>query len=109
MLIKAKAEEGFEKVIAFTEKSRAIGLGQLGIATYFQLKSWVFGDFQSIQFNQKLTKILDEETLKASKLLATEVGEPEWLVGYEERFTHRLAFPPTKSTAIIQGGCSSSI
>lgn len=109
MLIKAKAEEGFEKVIAFTEKSRAIGLGQLGIATYFQLKGWVFGDFQSIQFNRKLTKILDEETLKASKLLAAEVGEPEWLVGYGERFTHRLAFPPTKSTAVIQGGCSEGI
>ena len=61
MLIKAKREEGFEKVIAFTEKSRAIGLGQLGIATYFQMKNWVFGDFQSIQFNQQLTKILDEE------------------------------------------------
>lgn len=109
MLIKAKREEGFEKVIAFTEKSRAIGLGQLGIATYFQMKNWVFGDFQSIQFNQQLTKILDEESLKASKLLAATLGEPEWLVGYGERFTHRLAFPPTKSTAIIQGGCSEGI
>lgn len=109
MLIKAKAEPGFERIIAFTEKSRAIGLGQLGQSTYFQQNNWIFGDFQSIQFNQILTKHLDRETLTASKLLAKEVGEPEWMVGYGERFSHRLAFPPTKSTAIIQGGISEGI
>jgi len=106
MLIKAKDEDGFDRIIAFTEKSRAIGLGQLGQSSYFQLKGWVFGDFDSIQFNQRLTKLLDKETLVASKLLATKVGEPEWMVGYGERFSHRLAFPPTKSTAIIMGGIS---
>ena len=109
MLIKAKQEDGFERIIAFTEKSRAIGLGMLGLATYFQMQSWVFGDFQSIQFNQMIMKTLDRETLAASKLLAKAVGEPEWMQGYGERFSHRLALPPTKSTAIIQGGCSEGI
>lgn len=116
MLIKAKNEpkdsdgrNGFERIVAFTEKSRAIGLGQLGQSTYFQKKRWAFGDFQAIQFNQMLTKELDKETLTASKLLAREVGEPEWMEGYGERFSHRLAFPPTKSTAIIMGGVSEGI
>lgn len=109
MLIKAKDEPGFERIIAFTEKSRAIGLGQLGQSTYFQMQSWPFGNFQSIQFNQMLMKHLDTESLIASKLLAKEVGEPEWMVGYGERFSHRLALPPTKSTAIIQGGISEGI
>ena len=109
MLIKAKDEPGFERIIAFTEKSRAIGLGQLGQSTYFQMQSWPFGNFQSIQFNQMLMKHLDTESLIASKLLAKEVGEPEWMIGYKERFSHRLALPPTKSTAIIQGGISESI
>jgi ribonucleoside-diphosphate reductase alpha chain len=109
MLIKAKLEEGFEKIVAFTEKSRAIGLGMLGLSTYFQQEGWAFGNFQSIQFNMTLMKELDRETLVASKLLAKEVGEPEWMVGYGERFSHRLALPPTKSTAIIQGGISEGI
>ena len=109
MLIKAKDEPGFERTIAFTEKSRAIGLGQLGQSTYFQMQSWPFGNFQSIQFNQMLMKHLDTESLIASKLLAKEVGEPEWMIGYGERFSHRLALPPTKSTAIIQGGISEGI
>jgi ribonucleoside-diphosphate reductase alpha chain len=109
MLIKAKKEEGFERIVAFTEKSRAIGLGQLGQSTYFQKKNWAFGDFQAMQFNQILMKELDRETLTASKLLAREVGEPEWMEGYGERFSHRLALPPTKSTAIIMGGISEGI
>ena len=109
MLIKAKQEPGFERIIAFTEKSRAIGLGQLGLSTYYQSKNWIYGDFQSIQFNQMLTKELDRESLTASKLLAREVGEPEWMEGYGERFSHRLAFPPTKSTAVIMGGISEGI
>ena len=109
MLIKAKSEKGFERIIAFTEKSRAIGLGQLGLSTYYQLQDWIFGDFNSIQFNQLLTKELDRESLAASKLLAREVGEPEWMKGYGERFSHRLAFPPTKSTAILMGGISEGI
>ena len=31
------------------------------------------------------------------------------MIGYGERFSHRLALPPTKSTAIIQGGTSEGI
>jgi len=109
MLIKAKKEPGFERIVAFTEKSRAIGLGQLGQSSYFQAQSWEFGDFQSIQFNQMIMKHLDRESLAASKLLAKMAGEPEWMKGYGERSSHRLALPPTKSTAIIQGGISEGI
>lgn len=106
MLIKAKQEEGFERTVAFTEKSRAIGLGILGEATYYQKQSWVFGDIQSSIFNKRLVELLDERTLDVSQWLAAELGEPEWLEGYGLRFSHRLSFPPTKSTAEIQGGMS---
>lgn len=109
MLIKAKAEPGFERVIAFTEKSRAIGLGVLGLSSYYQQQSWIFGDFQSIQFNRSFFKRLSDESLQASRYLAATVGEPEWLQGYGERFSHRIALPPTKSTAIVQGGISEGI
>ena len=109
MLIKAKQERGFEKAIAFTEKSRAIGLGVLGLSTYYQKENWVFGDLQSIMFNQKMMRHMDKQTLEASKMLAREVGEPEWMKGYGERFSHRLALPPTKSTAVVMGGVSEGI
>lgn len=109
MLIKARQEPGFERVIAFTEKSRAQGLGVLGLSTYYQMQSWVFGDFQSTQFNIAFFKHMNEQTLAASKLLAKELGEPEWMHGYDERMSHRMALPPTKSTSIIQGGVSEGV
>lgn len=109
MLEKAKQEEGFERVIAFTEKSRALGLGVLGEATYYQQQSWVFGDLQSRMFNKMFFKEMNRETLIASRLLAKELGEPEWMVGSGERNSHRMALPPTMSTSIIQGGVSQGI
>jgi len=109
MLIKARKEPGFEKIIAFTEKSRALGLGQLGISSYYQMQGWAYGSLPSIMFNQKLTKLLVERSRSASELLARELGEPEWMKGYGRRNSHLLAFPPTKSTAIILGGYSEGI
>jgi len=109
MLIKAKQESGFEKVIKFTEGWRAIGLGLMGEATYFQEKSFVFGDLQSIMFNQIIIKQLNERTHEVSKWLANEIGEPKFLKGYGERFSHRIAIAPTMSTAVIMGGVSDGI
>jgi ribonucleoside-diphosphate reductase alpha chain len=52
---------------------------------------------------------MNKETLKASKMLAKELGEPEWMIGYGERCSHRMALPPTKSTSVIQEGVSEGI
>jgi len=109
MLIKAKQETGFGRVISFMEKTRPVGLGVLGLSTYYQDKRWVFGDLQSRMFNQMLFREINLKTLEASKLLAKYHGEPEWLKGYGERFSHRLALPPTMSTSIVQGGVSQGI
>ena len=109
MLEKAKKEKGFEKVVRFTERTRAVGLGVLGLSTYYQQKGWVFGDVLSSGFNHKLFKELDEKTLKVSKYLAEKAGEPEYMKGYGERFSHRLSMPPTMSTSIIMGGVSQGI
>ena len=109
MLEKAKQEPGFEKVVKFTEGWRAIGLGVMGFATYIQEQSWTFGELSSIMFNQKLFKQIDEKTRAVSKYLAKKVGEPQFLKGYGERFSHRIAVAPTMSTAIIMGGVSDGI
>lgn len=109
MLIKAKGEKGFERVIAFTEKFRAVGLGVLGLSTYYQTKSWVYGGVESLMFNKVFFKNLMAKTLEASRYLALHAGEPEGMKGYGERFSHTIALPPTKSTAIVQGGISEGI
>jgi len=109
MLEKAKSEDGFEKVVKFTENTRAIGLGMLGEATYYQQKMWPFGSMQSILFNQLISKQMDNQTLETSKLLANYRGCPEYMKPYGERFSHRIALPPTMSTAEILGGVSQGV
>jgi ribonucleoside-diphosphate reductase alpha chain len=59
--------------------------------------------------NAEIFKLLDEKTLKATKKLAQDFGEPELLKGYGQRNTTRLAVAPTTSSAFILGQVSQSI
>lgn len=108
-LDQAKNIRGMEKAVAATEKGRAIGLGAGGFHTYLQSHEMEFGGIPAHLFNGKVFKHIDEESLKASKWLAQELGEPEWCKGHGVRFTHRMAVAPTKSTALIYGGISEGI
>lgn len=107
-LEKSKGIPGLEKVRKFTEKGRAVGLGVLGLGTLFQQDSIPFDSLEAQFLNNEIFKKLHDDSLKASQMLAEELGEPEWLAGYGERMTHRTALAPTKSTAILMGGVSES-
>lgn len=105
----AKNIPGLEKVVRFTQKGRALGLGQCGIHTLFQSKMIPFESFDAHILSQEIAKHIFDESLKASQFLAKELGEPEWCVGYGVRNTHRLSIAPTKSTATLIGGISEGI
>lgn len=107
-LEKSKGVPGLDKVRKFTEKGRAVGLGVLGLGTLFQQDSIPYDSLEAQFLNNEIFKKLHDDSLKASQMLAEELGEPEWLVGYGERMTHRTALAPTKSTAILMGGVSES-
>jgi len=109
MIIKSKDDKELSRVYNFAVKSRAIGLGVLGLSTYYQQNMWVFGSMESMNFNNYIFGRMDDETLVMSKYLAKHLGEPEWLEGYGERWTHRIALPPTMSTSLILGGVSQGI
>lgn len=100
---------GLEKVRAFTEKGRAIGLGVLGFSSYLQKKRIPFESLQAMQLNNEIFRRLHDDTLRASKWLAEALGEPEWCKGYGLRMTHTTALAPTKSTALLMGGVSESV
>lgn len=106
---KAKHLPGLEKAVRFAEEHRAVGLGVLGFHSYLQQKSIVWGSLESYQINNIIFKRLFNESLAASKLMASKWGEPEMLKGYGERNTTRIAIAPTKSTAEIMGGWSQGI
>lgn len=106
---KAKKIKGLEKAVSFTEKSRALGLGVAGFHTYLQEHAIPFTKKGASSFNIELFSKLNNESLEASKWMATYLGEPEWCSGFGIRNTHRTAIAPTKSTALIMGGVSEGI
>lgn len=106
---RGKNVPGLEKAIAFTKRSRALGLGVCGLHTLFQKKRMVFGDLQTIMLNREIFNHLDKESRRASEYLAKTWGEPKWMKGYGMANTHRIAVAPTKSTALIMGGVSEGI
>lgn len=100
--------EGLEKVRNFTIKGRAVGLGVMGFATYLQTKEIPYIGLEAQFLSTEIAKHLHDETLRASQWLAQEFGEPEWCKGFGVRNTHRTAYAPTKSTALLMGGVSES-
>lgn len=104
-----KTIRGLEKAVDFTIKSRALGLGVLGYATYLQDNMIPFDSFEARVLNKKLFMYLSKETLRASKWMAETLGEPEWCKGYGVRNTHTMAVAPTMSTSLICGGVSQGI
>jgi len=108
-LVKSEGIPGLTKVRKFTEKGRAVGLGGLGFSTLLQQRRIPYESIEAQFLNAEIFKSLHDQSLEASKWLAKEYGEPEWLKGYGERMTHRTALAPNKSTALLMGGVSESV
>ena len=72
-----KQIRGLERAVRFTEKARALGAGTLGFHTYIQKQGWSLDDFNTEQWNKKVFKHLNRESLKASQWMAKAWGEPE--------------------------------
>lgn len=106
---RGKNMKGLEKAIAFTKKSRALGLGVCGFFTHLQKNMIPAESLDAHFFNLEVFKHLNNESKRASKWLAEQWGEPEWMKGYGYANTHRIAVAPTKSTALIMGGVSEGI
>lgn len=108
-LTKARKVKGLEKAVRFTEKGRALGLGQCGFHTLCQTKMIDFESLEAHMLSQEIAKCIWSQSLEASKILAKNLGEPEWCKGFGIRNTHRIAIAPTKSTALLMGAISEGI
>jgi ribonucleoside-diphosphate reductase alpha chain len=106
---RAKNLRFMENTVRSAQKGRAIGIGALGWHTYLQQKGVPFVGIQANAYTRKMFSFIDEESLKASKDMAVEYGEPEWCKGTGVRHSHRIAIAPTVSNAHISGGVSPSI
>ena len=105
----ATGKRGFEKAVASTEKSRALGLGVLGWHSLLHKKMIPFESFQARKLNVEIFDGINQKSTEASRYLAVQLGEPAYCKGYGVRNTHRLAVAPTMSTSQLMGGVSQGI
>lgn len=101
-IAKAKELPGMGKAVAGAIKARSLGLGVMGWHTLLQSKGLPFSsNLQSMMLNSEISKTIKEQANEASKKLAEEYGEPEWLKGSGRRNMHLMAYAPTRSNASI--------
>ena len=106
---RAKNISGLEKAVAFTKKSRALGLGAAGLHSLYISKMLPFGSLEAYMLNAEIFRTIREKAEEATKWIAAQYGEPEWCKGYGRANTHVLAIAPTKSSSLLIGGVSEGI
>ncbi len=106
-----RAPDTFKDAKYSAMRERSVGLGVMGLHSYFQKKKIPFGSLMSKVWNKKVFKDIQEKVDAASIILAEERGScpdaEEY--GIKERFSNKTAIAPTASISIICGGASPGI
>jgi ribonucleoside-diphosphate reductase alpha chain len=106
-----KAPDEFANAKYSAMRERSVGLGVMGLHSYFQQKGIPFGSVMSKVWNKKVFKNIQEKVDSASVTLAEERGAcPDAAeYGIKERFSNKTAIAPTASISIICGGTSAGV
>ena len=106
---KSQHRVGLGRAVKFAEKSRALGLGTMGLHTLYQKRGIPFRSEGARSLNVECHKWISEQSEIASRELAVKFGEPEWCVGSGRRHTHLTAIAPTRTNSVISGAFSQGI
>ncbi len=106
-----KAPDTFKDAKYSAMRERSVGLGVMGLHSFFQQKNIPFGSVMSKMWNKKIFKHIQDKADQASVKLAEERGAcpdaEEY--GIKERFSNKTAIAPTASISVICGGASPGI
>ena len=106
-----KAPDSFKDAKYSAMRERSVGLGVMGLHSFFQQKNIPFGSVMSKVWNQKIFNHIQKKADEASVKLSEERGScpdaEEY--GIKERFSNKTAIAPTASISIICGGASPGI
>ena len=87
---------------------RSIGIGTLGLHTYFQQRNVSMERPEARKLNVEIYRGMYEAGMRANLKLGAERGEAPDMVGSGKRFAHMFAVAPNASSSIICGGVSPS-
>ncbi len=105
------APEQFSDATYSALKERSVGLGVMGLHSYFQKKMIPLESVMSKVWNKKIFENIQKKVDQSSKDLAEERGScPDAAeYGINERFSNKTAIAPTASISIICGGTSPGV
>ncbi len=105
------APEQFSDATYSALRERSVGLGVMGLHSYYQKKMIPIESVMSKVWNKKMFEHIQKHVDKASKDLAEERGPcPDAAdYGIMERFSNKTAIAPTASISIICGGTSPGV
>ena len=105
------APEQFKDATYSATRERSVGLGVMGLHSYFQKRNIPLESVMSKVLNKKIFEHIQKEADKSSKELAEERGAcPDAAeYGINERFSNKTAIAPTASISIICGGTSPGV
>jgi ribonucleoside-diphosphate reductase alpha chain len=105
------APEQFNDATYSAMKERSVGLGVMGLHSFFQQKKIPLESVMSKVWNKKIFEHIQKKVDESSKELAEERGAcpdaEEY--GISERFSNKTAIAPTASISIICGGTSPGV
>ena len=106
-----KAPDSFKQAKYSAMKERSVGLGVMGLHSYYQKNMIPMESVMSKVWNKKIFKNIQEKVDQASEALAMEKGScPDAAeYGFKERFSNKTAIAPTASISIICGGASPGV
>ena len=105
------APEQFNNATYSAMRERSVGLGVMGLHSFFQKKSIPLESAMSKVWNKKIFEHIQKKVDESSKELAEERGScPDAAdYGINERFSNKTAIAPTASISIICGGTSPGV
>lgn len=116
---KAKGLPGFEKAVYSAENDRSVGLGVMGLHSFFMSKGIPFDSVMATVWNKKIFKHINDIVFQINNLMGRKYGKAPDIhtwhqygtqVGYNlGYFSHVMAVAPTASISIICGETSPGI
>ena len=105
------APEQFSNATYAAMRERSVGLGVMGLHSFFQKKKIPLESAMSKVWNKKIFEHIQKKVDESSKELAEERGScPDAAdYGINERFSNKTAIAPTASISIICGGTSPGV
>ena len=95
---------GYKKAVYSAKQERAIGIGLMGLDSYFLDHELAYESREALTFTDTIFKQIKTEAVAASLNLGEARGEAPDMVGTGRRNSHLMAIAPTATNSTIAGG-----